>query len=160
MDEKHTIPVEGGSPKKLRQPAGVQEQERFTAPVAAPSTAARILIADDNRMILDFVQVLLERQGYTVLAAESPQEALALVQGTREVDLLVSDVVMPQMSGPELYVRLLETMPRLKVIYMSGYPEKFEALMGTADRPVTLLAKPFTSESLLKYVSLALADAQ
>jgi CheY-like chemotaxis protein len=151
MEGKHTVLIVNEAAHDLK----VLEHEGLTA--SATSTT-RVLIAEDNRMVLDFVQILLEAEGYTVLASETAEAALVLVQEKGEVDLLVTDVIMPRMNGPELYERLREIMPGLKVIYMSGYPEKAETICGSADPSVTFISKPFTSESLLKYVSSTLAN--
>jgi hypothetical protein len=123
----------------------------------SPRFAATILLAEDNRMLLDFVQLLLEAQGYTVLAAELPETALAMAHGNEKIDLLISDVTMPQMSGPELYEHLLETCPELKVLFMSGYPGSAEISHEALVESVDFIAKPFTSEAFLKKVSSALS---
>jgi CheY-like chemotaxis protein len=120
--------------------------------ISKSHSAARILVVEDSRPILDFVQFLLEGAGHTVLATEFPEEALILAGGDETIDLLVSDVVMPQMSGPELYERLLEARPGLKVLFMSGYPDSVEILRKEDDNTVDFIAKPFTSEAFLKHV--------
>lgn len=119
-------------------------------------SSARILLVDDERMVLDYVQLLLEGAGYNVLAADTPQAALQLSLKAGDIDLLVADVVMPEMSGPELHKNILETRPGLKVLFMSGYPDAAKSLCSTNDNSVSFIAKPVTSESLLKKVSAAL----
>lgn len=83
-----------------------------------------ILFVDDNEMILDMARIILEMHGYTVFLASSPSKALDIatsLQGT--IDLLITDVVMPEMNGPELYERLLALNPNLPVLYISGYKD-------------------------------------
>ena len=81
--------------------------------------------------------------GYTVLHAAHPREALAIVEGhAGSIDLLLTDVVMPEMSGPELAQRLQAVRPALKVLYMSGYTDDLVGPHGV------LLEKPFTTDSL------------
>lgn len=134
------------------------EAPPLTAEIAAKApAAAKIVVAEDNRVILEYIQLLLEATGHTVLAADTPEEALALALEAGEIDLLVSDVVMPQMNGPELYERLLETMPGLRVLFMSGYPGSFEILRRGHEDTVGFISKPFTSEAFLKRVAAALA---
>ncbi|MBV5328426.1 MAG: response regulator [Chlorobium sp.] len=138
--------------------AGVtKDAETVPSMKESPRSAATILLAEDNRMLLDFAQLLLEEQGYTVLAAESPEIALTLARENRNIDLLISDVVMPQMSGPELYERLLETRQGLKVLFMSGYPGSVKIPHGLHIEEVDFIAKPFTSEAFLKKVSAAIS---
>lgn len=119
-------------------------------------SSIRILLVDDEQMVLEYVQLLLEGAGYTVLAADTPQAALQLSSKAEHIDLLVSDVVMPRMSGPELHKLLLESRPGLRVLFMSGYPDVAKSLCGRTDNSVSFIAKPVTSESLLKKVSAAL----
>ena len=121
-------------------------------------SSKRILLVDDEQMVLEYVQLLLEGAGYTVLAADNPQAALKLSSETGHIDLLVSDVVMPKMSGPELHQALLQSRPGLKVLFMSGYPDVAKALCGTTGNSVSFIAKPVTSESLLKKVASALRE--
>ncbi len=137
---------------------GVTENTQMLSEKTEPSRfAATILLAEDNRILLDFIQLLLEEQGYTVLAADFPENALVMARENEKIDLLISDVTMPQMSGPELYEHLLETRPELKVIFMSGYPGSVEISHGSLVESVDFIAKPFTSEVFLKKVSAVLS---
>ncbi len=114
------------------------------------------MLVDDEPMILGYVQILLEGAGYTVLAADSPEAALQLSLKAGHIDLMVSDVVMPKMNGHELHMRLLESRPGLKVLFMSGYPDVAKSLCEITDDSVSFIAKPVTSEALLKKVLTAL----
>lgn len=121
-------------------------------------SAATVLLVEDNRMLLDFVQLLLEEQGYTVMVAETPVAGITLARTGKEIDLLVSDVVMPQMNGTQLYERLLKTRPGLRVLFMSGYSSGIQIPHAGHVEMLNFIAKPFTSETFLKKVSAALAD--
>ncbi|HEY2018045.1 MAG TPA: response regulator, partial [Bryobacteraceae bacterium] len=93
------------------------------------------------------------RQGYQVLDAASPLDALALARDADQpIDLLLTDIVMPQMRGTELAKELSAIRPGLKVMYMSGYTDT--ALVLTADRP--FIQKPFTAAALYAKVEKAL----
>jgi two-component system, cell cycle sensor histidine kinase and response regulator CckA len=95
---------------------------------------------------------LLERQGYTVLAAGNAEEALRLFNQNASIDVLLTDVVMPGASGPELTRQLAERRPELRVIYMSGYTEEAIVHHGVPNSGVAFLHKPFTSDTLGKKI--------
>jgi len=112
-----------------------------------------ILLVEDNAMVLTTVRAILEKQGYLVLAAALPEEAMELARTAgSSIDLLVSDVVMPQMSGPDLYECLVEMLPGLRGIFMSGYANSAVVHKGQLREGVNFIAKPFTSEALLDKV--------
>jgi DNA-binding NtrC family response regulator len=121
-------------------------------------SAPKIILVDDERLVLDYVQILLEAAGYTVLAADSPEAALKLSLKAGHVDLLVTDVAMPHMNGPQLYERLRESRPGLKVLFMSGYPDAAKSLCNLSDNSVRFVEKPVTSEALLKKVAAVLGQ--
>ena len=138
-----------------------------TAPAAAPQPAAlavpessghkTILVVDDNQPIREMAVELLESAGYRVLVADSPLQARKIVddQGAG-IDLLMTDVVMPEMSGPELYRLLAADYPQLPVLYMSGYTFDLKLHTGSSRELVSFLAKPFTSAQLLFGIQQAL----
>jgi two-component system cell cycle sensor histidine kinase/response regulator CckA len=99
---------------------------------------------------------LLERQGYTVLLAANADEALQLFERNGSIDVLLTDVVMPGASGPELTMRLVERRPALKVIDMSGYTEEAIVHHGVLVPGIAFLHKPFTSETLGRKIREAL----
>jgi CheY-like chemotaxis protein len=100
---------------------------------------------------------LLQAQGYTVLMAANADEALRHFERNASIDVLLTDVVMPGASGPELTRRLVNQRPGLKVIYMSGYTEEALAQHGVLKPGVELLHKPFTSETLGRKICEVLA---
>jgi len=118
-------------------------------PAARPHDGAQtILVVEDAVGLRELTRRLLERQGYTVLVAANLDEALGLFEQNASIDVLLTDVVMPGGSGPELARHLIEQRPALKVIYMSGYTEEAIVHHGVLNPGVAFLHKPFTSESL------------
>lgn len=119
-----------------------------------PGTVApTILLVDDNELVVEVTRTMLEENGYRVVSAFLPYVALNLAaQKDFPVDLLVTDVVMPQINGPELYRRMKERRPGLPVLYMSGYSDMaIQGVMG--GEQAHFLAKPFDSCSLLEQVA-------
>lgn len=113
-----------------------------------------ILLVEDNQMVMEMVRDLLTSFGYSVLAAASADEAIAMtLANSAAISLLVTDVVMPQMNGPELHERLQEFIPELKVLFMSGYANNVTVYKGALEEGVNFIAKPFTSEEFARRVS-------
>jgi PAS domain S-box-containing protein len=108
-----------------------------------------ILLVEDEPAILTVGKQLLEMQGYRVLAASTPGEAIRLAEGhIGEIHLLMTDVVMPEMNGRELARKLLSLYPRVKRLFMSGYTADVIAHHGVLDDGVQFIQKPFTSDAL------------
>jgi two-component system, cell cycle sensor histidine kinase and response regulator CckA len=116
----------------------------------------RVLVVDDEEPVRRIASRILSRHGYDVVAPETPDEALAMVSAAsgNEFDLLVTDIVMPQMSGTDLATRAWESRPRLRVLFMSGYSDRAAELAANA----VFLAKPFDEQALLSKVREALSD--
>jgi signal transduction histidine kinase/ActR/RegA family two-component response regulator len=112
-----------------------------------------ILVVEDNEQVRDIVCSILERYGYRVLAAENVAEARkAMALPKESVDLLLTDVIMPDMNGKELYSELVHDFPTLKVIYMSGYTDNVIVHHGVLDGGVQFIQKPFTAQSIISKV--------
>jgi two-component system, cell cycle sensor histidine kinase and response regulator CckA len=108
-----------------------------------------ILLVEDEPAVREVARRILERHGYQVLVAESPDAALLLAEARRDViHLLVTDVVMPRLSGSQLARQLLRHRPALKVLYVSGYTDGSIDSHGVLEPGVSFLQKPFTSDSL------------
>jgi signal transduction histidine kinase/ActR/RegA family two-component response regulator len=123
------------------------------------ATSATILLVEDNPLVLEMVKELLEVKGHTVLAAGTPEDALAIVQNnTHIIDMLITDVVMPNMNGPELHEHIIDLLPDLKTLYMSGYGHILTVHSGAIDEEVNYIRKPFTSEEFLRAVSELLSS--
>ena len=116
-----------------------------------------ILLAEDDPSVRKVVVAVLQRAGYSVLAAPGPREALRLEgEHVGAIDLMITDVVMPVMSGKALAQTLTQRRPNLAVLYMSGYTDEAIVKDGVLDSGVHLLPKPFTPERLLEAVGQAL----
>jgi PAS domain S-box-containing protein len=110
-----------------------------------------ILLVEDEAVVRNIAFEALSRLGYTVLSAPTGTEALTIVEGRLDdIDLVVTDVVMPQMSGRQLAEKLQALRPALKVLYMSGHTETTMLNQGFSNTGVAFLAKPFTP-NLLAY---------
>jgi PAS domain S-box-containing protein len=122
-----------------------------------PATMTRtVLLVEDEQAVRELVRIILERAGHQVIEAATPEDAIAQFNGTESVDLLVTDVVMPGMSGFDLFHTLVERLPSLRVLFISGYTDYalFEPII--ADRGAAFLEKPFSAEALTIKVREAL----
>lgn len=120
-------------------------------------TKATILLVEDNTMVREMAQDLLDQFGFTVLVADSPRRALEMErEHIGPIDLMVTDVVMPEMDGMQLYEALQERRPGLPVIYISGYTSDLVIHNGTLEEEVNFLKKPFSAEQLVEKVRRAL----
>ncbi|HUR21412.1 MAG TPA: response regulator [Vicinamibacterales bacterium] len=117
--------------------------------VSAHAGTQTILVVEDSPGLRQLTKRLLERQGYTVLLAGHASEAMELFNRHQSaIDVLLTDVIMPGGSGPELSDRLRADKPDLKVIYMSGYTDEVITHHGVLKSGIAFLHKPFTSETL------------
>lgn len=116
-----------------------------------------ILLAEDEALVRNLVQLMLNREGYAVLAANDGQEALEICEAFKDpIHLLLTDVRMPRMDGMELKRRVRALRPDVRVIVMSGETAQIIAAENTPD---AFLRKPFVPPTLLKCVQRVLADA-
>jgi two-component system, cell cycle sensor histidine kinase and response regulator CckA len=123
-------------------------------PAASPRSGSEtVLVVEDADGIRELTRALLQRQGYTVLVASNGTEAMAMLDAHASIDLLLTDVVMPGTSGPELGRKLTARRPALKVLYMSGYTEDTIAQHDVLTQDIAFLHKPFTAEELCRRVS-------
>jgi signal transduction histidine kinase/CheY-like chemotaxis protein len=130
-------------------------QETTVAPARRSET---VLIVEDEAAVRELASEFMKSAGYTVLAAEDGEEALALVaRSDEQIQILVTDVVMPKMRGPELAKRLKTRYPNIKVVYMSGYLE-FNVGGGEFLDEAFFLQKPFSRHTLVRKVAEALSD--
>ena len=120
-----------------------------------------ILLTEDDAGVRSFAARVLRQQGYRVIEAEGPIDAMKLVTGRPEepIDLLVSDVVMPHMSGPELRTRLQIWRPGLPTLFISGYAESAAVHVGGIETDAHILRKPFTPVALARRVREVLDGA-
>ncbi|MCF8144676.1 MAG: PAS domain S-box protein [Deltaproteobacteria bacterium] len=108
-----------------------------------------VLVAEDNAPLRELAVKALEKAGYRVLTAGDGEEALRVSEAFKgEIHLLITDVVMPRMGGQELAGSIRTQRPGIKVLYMSGFPDRDLSHAGALDSDATFLQKPFTPESL------------
>jgi len=132
--------------------------ETDPSPIAVPGKAGpggteTILLVDDEPSVRNIARIMLEAAGYVVMDASGGEEALSIAAARWvTVSLLVTDVVMPRMSGNELARRLQEISPAVRVLYVSGYTADVISNHGILDTGVDYLQKPFSSFELLNKV--------
>ena len=118
-----------------------------------------VLLVEDEIGLLQLGRRLLERLGYVVIAANGPKQALAAaVEFEGKIDLLITDVIMPDMNGRDLWLRLKELRPGLRSVFMSGYTADVIAHHGALEEGVHFLQKPFTMDGLATRIREALHD--
>jgi PAS domain S-box-containing protein len=131
------------------------------AETALPGGTETLLIVEDEPSILELSSKILQQCGYTVFSAESPEKALRLAAAEPgQIHLLVTDVIMPGMSGKDLRDKLQSARPGLKCLFMSGYDKDVFGAQGVRDSGLHFLQKPFTHRELAGMVRGLLDNAQ
>jgi CheY-like chemotaxis protein len=132
------------------------------ASAAAPGTAARshgdetVLVVEDDAAVRALVRRALEGAGYAVLEAPTPADALARAATAERLDALVTDMVMPGMSGKQLASTLLAARPGLRVVFVSGYTDDAAVRSGELPRGQVFVPKPFTCDAIAEALRRAL----
>lgn len=117
------------------------------------SRGETVLLVEDDSSILKLTERILESLGYTVLSASTPSEAIHSAKDhANKIDLLMTDVVMPEMNGRELSIQLFTNYPNLKVLFMSGYTANVIAHRGVLEDGVNFIPKPFSKRELAEKV--------
>jgi CheY-like chemotaxis protein len=125
----------------------------------APRGCETVLLVEDEEPLLALGKRILERQGYKVLAARSPLDALRLVERyVGSIELLITDVVMPEMNGKQLKEALDKVRPGIKCLFMSGYTADIIAHSGVLEADVHFIQKPFSIRDISLRVRKALGD--
>ena len=117
-----------------------------------------ILVVDDEEMVRVSTARMLERRGYHAITAATPGEALAILRGDAPIDLLISDVVMPEIYGTDLIRQARALRPGLPALLISGFADQQNARHGPIPEGVPFLAKPFDLADLLAHVRALIAD--
>ena len=139
------LPAAGEAPVREEKDAGA-EPERLAG-------TETVLLCEDEDLVRDLIDRILTEHGYRVLSSAGPVEALeALTSGGREIDLLITDVIMPQMSGPELAERIMALRPGLRTLFLSGYTSETVRSRGNLPPGSAFLEKPFDHGTLLRTV--------
>jgi CheY-like chemotaxis protein len=149
-----------GTAFKIYLPRFVGEAVESMAESTAETPKGRgetVLLVEDEALILDVGRAMLERLGYTVLTANTPGEALRQAKAhASEIQLLITDVVMPEMNGRGMAKLIRDTKPGLKCLFTSGYTANVIAHRGVLEEGVNFLQKPFSMEDLASKVRQAL----
>jgi len=136
-----------------RVDAEVSREEAPETPVPLPSGSETVLLVEDDLTVLMLASEMLRMNGYTVIQAHDGREALDLVRRHGQpIHLLLTDVVMPEMSGRQLAQGVADIQPGIRVLYMSGYTDGVIAHHGVLDAGVAYLQKPFTADFLARKV--------
>jgi DNA-binding NtrC family response regulator len=136
----------------------VEQPVAAVPPPSEPSVeAARgtetILLVEDEDAVREMTTEILERQGYTVLPSPHPREALFVAQRHGgPIQLMLTDVVMPEMNGRDLARRMAELRPSIRVLYMSGYTDEALGHHGVLEKDIAFIGKPFTPVRLCQRV--------
>ena len=145
----------GGAQFTIYLPAAIGSVEDSEgAPAAAPLSPGTetILLVEDETLVRELICRVLQSAGYVVLAAGLPSEAQRLLEENAHVDLLLTDVVMPEMSGYDLALRVTELRPNVRRLFISGYAPRAQLVKGP------MLKKPFAPDELARAVRAALDD--
>lgn len=144
------LPVSEEAPEAALRKAG-------RAPVRGGSEV--VLVVEDNPYVLDLVTEVLGSIGYTLLKARSGKEAMDICAShPGHIDLVIADVVLPGMDGPAIVKNLLKRYPRMKILYITGYPGDVVSLYGIPDTERHLLQKPFSASALAEKVREVLEE--
>jgi CheY-like chemotaxis protein len=146
----------GGDRPRIRSIANgamPQEDARWCTETEARGGAETVLVVEDEQLVRDLVKEMLALHGYCVLVADSPHQALEMtLDRDKHIDLLLADVVMPQMSGLELWERAAPHRPDMRVLFMSGYADNVVSRRKGGMGSLPLLEKPFTIQALAQAV--------
>ncbi len=136
----------------------VEDKPESRSPVGLAQMHRTVLLVEDERSLRKLTRTMLEDFGCTVLEAIDAAQALAIAKQTGSpIDLLLTDVIMPGMSGPAVADKLAPLRPEMKVLFMSGYTDRVIARHGAPESGITILRKPFNREDLARRVEEVLA---
>lgn len=147
------FPAKEGKPL-APQANGITEKSEVLEDVRPKSSVEkRIMLVEDEAMLRELIGKLLQREGYEVIFAKDGLEAYQMItQEQEKIDLLITDLVMPNLDGRTLFSRLQKGNPDLKVIYMSGYPRDYLSKQQLADNLPNFIQKPFSNAAFLDLV--------
>ena len=121
----------------------------------------KVLLVEDDHQVRSFIRMLLSTNGYEVLEASTGAEGLELAeQHSAEIDLLLSDMLLPELSGYDLALKVLELRPRMKILFMTGYVEGEIVQRSMTELGASFLDKPFQPSTLLARVQESIESAR
>jgi two-component system cell cycle sensor histidine kinase/response regulator CckA len=143
-----------GSTFKIYLPRtdAVKEQTRSSEIESLPGGTERILVVEDDPAVRELAVTILREQGYEVGESNNAFEALALIRANASFDLILTDVIMPRMSGRELTDQIRSQLPKIKVLLMSGYTDDALAHHGVLEDGISFLPKPFSPVQLTQKI--------
>jgi two-component system, cell cycle sensor histidine kinase and response regulator CckA len=142
-----------------RAEESVRSQQPSAASEPLPRGSETVLLVEDEEALRDLIRTVLQEAGYTVLHAHKGQEALRIAADPGfKIDLLLTDVVMPGLAGPQLARQLLASRPGLRVLFMSGYADDVIVNRGVLSSGSALIQKPFSRKALLTRIRQLLED--
>ena len=155
-----TSQLENGTNFHLFFPPHHEKSVNEAGPGSQPSVQSRtatILVVEDEPSVLAITETMLTQQGYKVVTAGTPSEAMQKAgSGDHSFDLLLTDVIMPEMNGSELARKIAGMNADIKIVFMSGYSENIIAPHGVLEKGTFFLQKPFTVAQLAETVRTAL----
>jgi PAS domain S-box-containing protein len=147
---------DNGTTFKIYLPRTDRLADLLTSATTLPASlrgSETILLVEDEDQVRVLARTILKRNGYDVIEARNGDEALVVCrEHATKIDLVVTDIVMPRMTGPQMVKSLVGLRPETKVLFMSGYPDNSIVDHGVLERGVAFLAKPLTPEGLLRKV--------
>jgi two-component system, cell cycle sensor histidine kinase and response regulator CckA len=148
----HSVPGEGTTFTIALPPFTGSDPDPVSAELQVPGGGKEtLLLVEDETPVRESVRRLLERHGYTVIEARNGADALSIYESNQVgIDLVLTDVVMPEMGGNELVERIRAHDPEVRVLFMSGYTDRGMIGNGSARPPTGFLEKPFTAETLIQ----------
>ncbi|MEY2413774.1 MAG: hypothetical protein QOD84_2380 [Acidobacteriaceae bacterium] len=130
--------------------------QSLSAECAAPAT---VLLVEDEHLVREVTREILQAAGYSVLAFPSAADAKRVVgRDDTEIHLLLTDVVLPDQNGLDLATDLISLCPKMKIVFISGYPENIVTRSGLTRRGVSYLPKPYSAEALTETIRGVLAS--
>ncbi|MDY6788047.1 MAG: ATP-binding protein, partial [candidate division WOR-3 bacterium] len=144
---------EEGSVFKIYFPVKDKDTVKIKEETADPVREKTILIVEDNEQILAIAEKMLKKKGYTVYSSSNPVHGIKIAHKYKdEIDLILSDIIMPGMHGREMCEEIKSIIPDVKILYMSGYSKEVLSEENIDGKRVKFIPKPFSGRKLLKYI--------
>jgi DNA-binding NtrC family response regulator len=145
----------------MREEIGAGAGSPEIAGMSSGIAGRTVLLVEDERLLRGLMCEFLERAGYNVLSCAHPDEGIAAsLRYPGRIDLLLTDVVMPGMNGREMANRILEHLPEVQVVFMSGYPQHSLAQEALGNGKFEYLQKPFTLKTLSRKLTQLLGNTE